>query len=114
VATRQSIIDYIVEQVAAAGSVYAKKMFGEYGLYCEGKLVALVCDDQLFFKPTTAGKAFLGKCVEKSPYPGAKPCFFIPGEKWDDHEWLARLTKISATELPMPKSKPSRKKAKKP
>jgi len=51
----------------------AKRMFGEYGLYCEGKLVALACDDQLFVKVTEAGRAWPGDAVELAPaYPSAK------------------------------------------
>ncbi len=77
-ATKQSTVEYLLDQIAEAGAVTAKKMFGEYGVYCDGKMVALVCDDQLFVKQTPAGKAFLGDCPEKPPYPGAKPCFLIP------------------------------------
>ena len=81
-------------------------MFGEYGIYCDGKIVALICDDQLFVKPTQTGRAFIGTCVaEKPPYVGAKPYLFISGEKWDDREWLSTLIKISAEELPLPKMK---------
>ncbi|RJT43728.1 TfoX/Sxy family protein [Legionella taurinensis] len=53
--SKQSTIDFILEQITNAGTVYAKKMFGEYAIYCDDKVVALVCDDQLFVKPTTAG-----------------------------------------------------------
>jgi TfoX/Sxy family transcriptional regulator of competence genes len=56
-ASKQGTVDFILEQIAAAGTVSAKKMFGEYALYCDGKMVALVCDDQLFVKITEAGKA---------------------------------------------------------
>ncbi|PCE30696.1 TfoX/Sxy family protein [Burkholderia ubonensis] len=102
-ASSQSTVDFIVEQIAAAGAVSARKMFGEYGIYCDGKMVALVCDDQLFVKPTPDGKAFLGECDEGPPYPGAKPCFVISGERWDEHEWLSRLIQITAAQLPPPK-----------
>jgi len=98
-ASSPSTVDYILEQIAQAGSVYARKMFGEYAVYCDTKVVALVCDDQLFIKPTAAAKAFLGQVVEGSPYSGAKPYFLIPGEKWDDRQWLTQLIKISAEEL---------------
>ena len=84
----------------------AKTMFGEYGLYCDGKIVALVCDDQLFVKATAAGKAFIGDCTEGCPYPGAKPSLLIPGDKWDDREWLARLIALTAAELSPPKKAP--------
>ncbi len=78
-------------------------MFGEYCIYCDQKVVALVCDEELFVKMTLAGKEYLGRCEEKPPYPGAKPWFFISGDYWDDSEWLSQLIKISAAELPIPK-----------
>jgi DNA transformation protein len=60
VSSQQKTVDYIVEQSAGAGTMTAKKMFGEYGLYCDGKIVALICDDQLFIKPTEPKKAKKG------------------------------------------------------
>jgi DNA transformation protein len=106
-ASSQSTIDFILEQIEAVGNVYAKKMFGEYGIFHDEKMVALVCDGQLFVKPTVGGRKFLEKkeVVEASPYPGAKPCFLITGDQWDDRDWLANLIKITAAELPLPKKK---------
>ena len=75
--TSQNTIDYLLDLLLTSGApVSARKMFGEYCLYCDGKPVALVCDDQLFLKPTTAGRALLaavGDVVEAPPYPGARP-----------------------------------------
>jgi len=82
--TKQNTVDFILEQINSAGIVSAKKMFGEYALYCDGKVVGLVCDNELFIKITSAGRAFVGDCPEKQPYKGAKPCFFISGDKWDE------------------------------
>lgn len=62
-------------------------------------MVALVCDDQLFVKITEAGKVFLGIWEEKPAYPGAKNSFCIPGETWDDADWLRKLIRITATDL---------------
>lgn len=104
-ASNQSTVDFIVEQISSTNPVFAKKMFGEYGIYCGEKMVALVCDDQLFVKPTSGGKDFLGACPEGPPYPGAKPCFLISGERWDDREWLSQLIAITSAELPLPKKK---------
>ena len=109
-ASQQRTVDFILEQIAASGSVRAKKMFGEYGIYCDDKLVALVCDDQLFLKPTKAGQVFLIDPVKGQPYPGAKPLFVIPGERWDDREWMSRLVQLTATELPSPPIKSAGKK----
>ena len=54
-ASDQSFVEFIVDQIENAGEVTFKKMFGEYGLYCGDKIVALICDNQLFVKPTKAG-----------------------------------------------------------
>jgi TfoX/Sxy family transcriptional regulator of competence genes len=104
-ATSQGTIEYLLEQISDAGTITAKKMFGEYGVYCDGKIVALVCDDQLFVKPTKAGRGFIGECHEQPPYKGAKPYFYISGDLWEDNEWLSNLIRISALELPLPKKK---------
>lgn len=104
-ASKQSTVDFILEQTSGAGKISAKKMFGEYAVYCDGKVIALICDDQLFVKPTKAGRAFIGDCSEACPYSGAKPYLLITGEKWEDHEWLSTLFKVSAEELPLPKKK---------
>lgn len=98
----QTTVDFIIDQMSNAGAVSFKKMFGEYGIYCGGKMVALICDDKLFVKPTIRGRTYVGDVVEASPYPGAKPCFLISGEKWEDGEWLSELIKITAEELPIP------------
>ncbi|EDE2726664.1 competence protein TfoX [Salmonella enterica] len=105
-ASRQSTVDFIVEQLSLPHTISVKKMFGEYGIYCDEKMVALVCDDLLFVKPTLGGKAFLGKEYKAmAPYPGAKPSFVISGEKWDEYEWLSQLIIITYNELPQPKKK---------
>ena len=59
-ATHQDFVDYVVDQIENAGAVTCRKMFGEYALYSDGKVVGLLCDNQLFIKPTEGGKAFIG------------------------------------------------------
>ena len=110
-ATDQSLIDFLVDQMAEAGAITFRKMFGEYAIYCGGKVVALVCDNQLFVKPTEAGKAFVENLVEAPPYPGAKMYFLIE-DKFEDREWISDLIRITAKELPdaKPKSKQSKSK----
>lgn len=103
-------VAFIVDQAGgAAGGVAARPMFGEVGLYLEGKLVALVCDDQLFVKPTSGGRAFAPDASEAAPYPGAKPCLLIDAERCDDGPWLKDLLRRTAAELPLPKPKNKRK-----
>jgi DNA transformation protein len=102
-ATAQNTIDFLLDQLSGAGEVSAKKMFGEYCLYLAGKPVGLVCDDQLYLKPTSAGKSRVILVVEGSPYPGAKPHLLITADQWEDTEWLCDLVRVTARELPLPK-----------
>ena len=103
--SQQKTVDYIAEQSAGAGSITTKKMFGEYGMYCDGKVLAFICDDQLFIKPTEAGRTYLGEVTEAPAYPGSKMYFLIDGDRWDDADWLAGLVKATADALPAPKAK---------
>jgi TfoX/Sxy family transcriptional regulator of competence genes len=107
--SKQSTVDFIVDQMAAAGNVTAKKMFGEYGIYCDGKVVALVCDDKLFVKLTVEGKAFAGNLELAPAYAGAKPSLLVSADRWENSEWLSKLILITAKELPVPKKKSVRK-----
>ena len=112
-ASDQDFVDFVVEQIHDAGAITYRKMFGEYALYCEAKVVALICDNQLFIKPTDAGRSFIGEVVEAPPYPGGKPWFLI-GEDLEDPVWISQLIRLSENELPLPKpKKPRKKKAKK-
>jgi len=79
-------------------------MFGEYGIYSDGKIFGLICDNKLFVKPTKSGRAFIGEVVEALPYEGAKPSFLIEN-KLEDREWLSELVRMSVKELPIPKKK---------
>jgi TfoX/Sxy family transcriptional regulator of competence genes len=108
-ATQQRTIDYLMEQANGAGTVLSKPMFGEYGVYVDGKLVGSVCDDQLYVKPTTAGRVHAEPVSDVPPYPGAKPHLLIEADRWDDAAWLGELLRVTAIELPSPKPrKPKR------
>jgi len=100
-------VEYVCEQISGAGGITYKKMFGEYGVYCNGKIVALICDNQLFVKPTENGKKLLPNVTEAPPYKGAKPCFLI--DSFDDKLLMAELILSTYNELPEPKPKKAKK-----
>lgn len=105
----QDFIDFVVDQVQNRGEVTYRHMFGGTTLYVNGKVVGLICDNQLFVKPTEAGRAYIGAVVEAPPYEGAKNSFLI-GDEIEDAEWLAELLVITENELPPPRPKKKRKK----
>jgi DNA transformation protein and related proteins len=112
-ATSQNTIDFILDQLSTLPKIRARKMFGEYALYCDEKVVALVCDDQLFVKITAPGKALVGDgYAEGIAYPGAKPSLLVSADDLEDHERLCELIRITADALPAPRpKKPRRHKA---
>lgn len=110
-ASDKKFIEFVLDQIDNAGTITAKSMFGEYGIYSDGKIFGLICDNKLFIKPTEGGRAFIKNVVEAPPYPGAKNSFLIE-EKLEDRDWLSELIRISVKELPEPKPKRPKKKKK--
>lgn len=103
-ASDKSFVDFILDQIEDAGVITCRKMFGEYAVYSNGKVVALICDNQLFIKQTNGGRAFIGEVKEAPAYPGAKMNFLI-GDKIEDREWLSELIRVTERELPEVKKK---------
>lgn len=103
-ATDASFADFVRDQVRAAGAITVRKMFGEYALYCDQKVVALLCDDQFYLKPTPAGRAVVGAVPEGPPYSGAKPHLMLT-ELLDDRDLVTAAVRATADALPAPKAK---------
>jgi TfoX/Sxy family transcriptional regulator of competence genes len=106
-ATDASFIEYVCDCAQLRGLTF-RKMFGEYALYLDGKVVALACDNSLFLKPTDASRALLKSEPSGSPFPGCKPHHCID-ETLDDTPLLQRLLRETAAALPAPKPKAPKK-----
>lgn len=111
-ASDKDFVEFVVDQIRNAGEISYRKMFGEYAVYCDGKVVALICDNHLFVKPTESGRAFIGDVVEAPPYQGAK-LYFLIEDQLEDSEWISELIRISAAELPLPKPRKAKSRVKK-
>jgi TfoX/Sxy family transcriptional regulator of competence genes len=107
-ATDAGTIRFLLDQAAGAGAVSARRMFGEYALYCDGKVVALVCGDTLYLKPTPGALALVIDPHFAPPYAGAKPHLQIEDEL-DDPDLLSRLIRAVCADLPPPAPKRPRK-----
>jgi len=101
-------VDYVCEQLASAGEITYRKMFGSYGIYMDGKFIGLICNDQFILKPTSVGRTILGTPHEEAPFDGAKDWFVI--EDLDNNELLRSLLLATWDELAFQKPK-KRKKA---
>jgi TfoX/Sxy family transcriptional regulator of competence genes len=107
VPTDSKFIAKVVERMFPL-EITAKAMFGEYGLYFEGKNFALVCDNTLYIKVTEPGSNVAGRIDKGSPYPGAKPAFKISPSKMNDHDWLTNLVRETSSALAPPKPRKKR------
>ena len=102
-ASNTDFVQYIVDQCSDAGEIVAKKMFGDYGIYCNGKIFGLICDDCFYVKPTEAGRALLKTVDMRPPYEGAKDYFYIADV--DDRDYLSTLVRETCKTLPAPKAR---------
>ena len=88
--TQPGFVDYVFEQAGLGERLTAKRMFGEYGLYVDGRVVAFACDDSLFVKPAEGTAALCAELPRRPPYPGAKD-YPVADEWLDDGERLREL-----------------------
>ena len=109
-ATDPDFIDYVAEQAELGERLARKKMFGEYALYVDGKVVAFACDNSLFVKPSAAARRLAPGLPLRPPYPGAKD-YPVADELLDDADALRTLLLETAALMPEPKPKkpPARK-----
>ncbi len=76
-ATQSETIEFILGKLRDRTRFTARAMFGEYALYADGKVVALVCDNLLYVKILPASQELERQCEQGEPYPGAKPHYLV-------------------------------------
>ena len=103
-ATTPDFIAYVAEQADLPGRLSHRKMFGEYALYVDGKVVALVCNNEVYLKSSEAVLQRVQRPVMGSPYPGAKA--HLQMNEWlEDRSFFQSLLLATAQALPAPQAK---------
>ena len=105
-ASSADFVQYITDQCSGAGEIFVKKMFGDYGIYCDGKIFGLICDDRFYLKPTDAVRPLLRVVDMRPPYDGAKDYFYIADV--DDRDYVSQLVRETCKVLPESKPKKRR------
>jgi TfoX/Sxy family transcriptional regulator of competence genes len=108
-ATDRSFVEYVTEQSGLGDRIAFKQMFGEYGIYVDGKIVAFACDNSLFVKAADATTALTANLPRRPPYPGAKP-YPVADELLDDSDLLRELLVATARAVPVPKARQAKRK----
>lgn len=100
-------MEYIAGQLSGAGAISYRRLFGEFGVYCDGKFFGTVEGNQLYIKITEAGRRLLPDAEVASPHEGAS---FLTVEEVEDREFLADLIRQTCAQLPDPKPRRAKKK----
>ena len=96
-ASSKEFVDYVAGQLQGAGSIRSRRMFGEWGLFCDGVFFAVICGNQFFVKITPAGEAAFPGLSKAPPYEGARDYFLV--EEVDDPDQMARLARLTCEAL---------------
>lgn len=100
--TRRETVDFILSKLRS-DRFTARLMFGEFALYADEKVVALVCDDLLYVKIVPASNELESLCEKGQPYPGAKPHYIV------EEGHLSSVHNIAAILLAIASSAPAKK-----
>src|SRR6188508_100410 len=87
--------DFVLEQLATAGRVTPRAMFGGVGLYLDGLFFALIDDDTLYFKTDDSNRARFEQAGSRPfcPFPDrpdqAMAYWQVPAEVLEDADEVA-------------------------
>lgn len=102
--TQKETVEFILEKLGEPGRFTMQAMFGEYALYADGKVVGLVCDDQLYVKILPESAELDGLCEKDEAYPGSKKFYVV------EESELSKLKHLPEILLDIAKSLPEKKK----
>jgi DNA transformation protein len=113
--------DFVLEQLAPAGHVSPRAMFGGIGLYLDGLFFALIDDDTLYFKTDDSNRARYEQAGSKPfcPVPDRPDqslgYWQVPAEVLEDPDQLAaRAREAVAVALARRTRRPARRRASSP
>ena len=84
-----------------------KRMFGEYGIYLQGRVLGFLCDEQILLQDTPTARKLLPNAERKELFPGSK--LFIIFSDEGNHHLLQSVAQAMWEELPVPKTRKGRK-----
>ena len=102
-ASSKDYLEFIIEQLSAAGDVSYRAMMGEYVIYYRGKVIGGIYDDRFLVKPTASAKVMMPDARMENPYPGGKEMLMV--DDVENREFLKELLEAMYGELPAPKIK---------
>ena len=108
----KDFIEYVLAKLGHAPRFTARAMFGEYGIYADGKIAGFICDNQLLIKPTPQSLALEDICEKDHAYPNSKLYYVVSEEQLDEPEIFCDIM-FAITAATPDKKKKAKKKPKK-
>lgn len=102
-ASDQSYLDYILDQLSGLEGVSYRAMMGEFIIYVNGKVVGGIYDNRFLIKPVKSSLQIMPDAPREIPYPGAKEMLLVTDP--DDRALMEALLTAAAAELPEPKKR---------
>ena len=101
-ATQESFINYVCEQIKGIGDIKYKKMFGEYMVYLNEKPVIIVCNNTAFVKRLDCIKEQMENSDIGYPDKGAKEHYILD---IDDADFSKNIVLEIEKVTPIPKKR---------
>lgn len=96
-ATTESFIKYVCEQLEGIGEIRYKKMFGEYMVYINDKPVIIVCENTAYIKQLDIIKEEMKNAEVGYPYKGAKEHYILDIDNFEiSKEIVTKIEKVTA------------------
>lgn len=92
-----AVVEYLVDNIFECGEITYKKMFGDYCIYIDGKVLGFLCDDVFYVKRTKIGEERFPELEKGYPYKGAS---LYPILDIEDREFL--ITYINTIKAYLP------------
>ena len=112
--TQKGTVEFILEKLGEPKKFSTRAMFGEYALYADpsenssragGKVVGLICDDQLYVKILPQSVELESICDKDEAYPGSKKFYVVEEGMLSTLRHLPEILLDIAKSLPVPKKK---------
>lgn len=100
-ASDKKYLDTVLNKLDSLDDIYYKSMMGEYIIYYKNKIMAYVCDNHLFIKPTDKAKSLINNYILKPPYQNAKEMIFIEDINNYNNDFFKYLFNEIYDELPL-------------
>lgn len=102
-ATTAEYLEFVMDQMPSGiGEFRARKMFGEYMIYCNDKPVLTVCDNAVFVKKLPELSELMRNAPCGFPYEGAKEAYLLDIE---DRALTVAVIEILERVTPLPKKR---------